>query len=106
MKRTALIIGIMMLLILPATMSYAGHGHGGGHWGGGFGVYVGPGYYPGPYYSPYYYPYPAYPYPAYGYPAGCQTRCYKKVVPTCSTDEYGQRTCRDEVVRTCKKYCY
>jgi hypothetical protein len=103
MKKTALIIGIVMVLLVPAVISYAGHWHGHGGWGWGGGIYIGPGYYPGPYYYPYAQPY-YYPYPAY--PANCETRCYKQVVPTCSTDENGQRTCRDEVVRSCRKYCY
>jgi hypothetical protein len=106
MKKLVLIIGIMLVVLAPAASSFAGHwgGHGYGHggfWGGG--IYIGPGIYPYAYPYPYYYPYPAYSYP---YPAACETRCYKRVVPTCGTNAQGERICRDEVVRTCKKYCY
>jgi hypothetical protein len=111
MKRLAIIIGIAMVLLVPATMSFAWHGHGGWGWGGG--IYIGPGYYPGPYSYPYpyYYPYGGYGYPgygspAYGYPsANCETRCYRRVVPTCRTNAAGERVCRDEVIRDCRRYC-
>jgi hypothetical protein len=103
MKKLILIIVIMLAVLAPAVGSFAAHWGGHGHWGGG--IYVGPGFYPYayPYPYPYYYPYPAYSYP---YPAQCETRCTKRVVPTCSTNVQGERICRDEVVRTCRKYCY
>jgi len=149
MKKTALIVGVILVFFLATSVSYAqsrhgsgsggshgssyshgsrpgGGGHGGYHgghggyygghggyyghrghgywrggwgWGWGGGVYVGPGAY-WPYYS-----YPAY----YDYPVACETRCYKSVVPnyqSCVKNVNGEETCADQVVRTCRRYCY
>jgi len=112
MKKIMILAAALLIVLLAAGVSFAGphgghHGgghHGGGHWHGGFGfwgggLYIGaPGIYVGgyPYYSPYY----------YTYPAACTTRCYRQVVPTCSTNIEGEQTCTNQVVRTCRRYCY
>jgi hypothetical protein len=117
MKKMGLLIAVVLMVLMVASLGFAismpaghgshggnaghgthiGHGgHGGhiGHGGHGFwrgGVYIGaPAVYVG----------------GYAYSAACATRCYDRVVSTCSTTIEGGQVCADQVVRTCRNYCY
>lgn len=101
MKKILIITCALLILLMTSGICHAdrhghgrgnGHGSGHGHGHGGWGVVVIPA------------PIPIFP--QYAPAPDCENHCYERVVPTCRRDAWGDRWCRDEVIRDCRRVCY